>query len=59
MVLFLKNIQFINPVGNEVNMNQKENQDMEYDIHYTMEFLPNIGLKVKIGKFSKHLPHGQ
>uniref|UniRef100_A0A8C8W1G4 G-protein coupled receptors family 3 profile domain-containing protein n=1 Tax=Peromyscus maniculatus bairdii TaxID=230844 RepID=A0A8C8W1G4_PERMB len=59
MVHFLKNIQFINPVGDQVNMNQKENQYVEYDIHYSIEFLPNLGLKVKIGKFSKHLPHGQ
>ncbi|XP_040589941.1 vomeronasal type-2 receptor 116-like [Mesocricetus auratus] len=56
---FLKNLQFINPVGDKVNMNQKESQDVEYDIHYTMEFLQNLGLRVKIGKFSKHLPHGQ
>ncbi|OBS73213.1 hypothetical protein A6R68_12210, partial [Neotoma lepida] len=54
-----QNIQFINPVGDQVDMNQKENQDLEYDIHYTMNFLPNLGFKVKIGKFSKHLLHGQ
>ncbi|CAH6776995.1 unknown_gene_8697 [Phodopus roborovskii] len=59
MVHFLKNIQFINPVGDEVNMNQKENQDVEYDIGYIMEFLPHIGFMLKIGKFSKHLPRGQ
>ncbi|XP_076422005.1 vomeronasal type-2 receptor 116-like [Peromyscus maniculatus bairdii] len=58
MVHFLKNIQFINPVGDQVNMNQKEKQYVEYDIHYSIEFFPNLGLKVKIGKFSKHLPHG-
>ncbi|XP_028718977.1 vomeronasal type-2 receptor 116-like [Peromyscus leucopus] len=59
MVHVLKNIQFINPVGDLVNMNQKENQDVEYDIHHTMEFLPNLGFKMKIGKFSKHLLHEQ
>nr|XP_042125957.1 vomeronasal type-2 receptor 116-like [Peromyscus maniculatus bairdii] len=59
MVHFLKNIQFINPVGDQVNMNQKENRDVEYNIHYTMDFVPNVGLKVNVGKFSKHLPRGQ
>ncbi|XP_027263737.1 vomeronasal type-2 receptor 116-like [Cricetulus griseus] len=59
MVQFLKNIQFMNPVGNQVNMNQKENQDMKYDIHYTMDFLSHIGFKVEVGIFSKHLLHTQ
>ncbi|XP_003512221.1 vomeronasal type-2 receptor 116-like [Cricetulus griseus] len=59
VVNFLKTIQFINPIGKQVNMNLKENQDMKYDIHYTMDFLPYHGLKVKIGKFSKHLLHSQ
>ncbi|XP_051047674.1 vomeronasal type-2 receptor 116-like [Phodopus roborovskii] len=59
MVHYLKNLQFKNPVKNQVNTNQKENQDIMYDIHYTMDFLPNHGLKVKIGEFSKYLPHSQ
>ncbi|XP_051047713.1 vomeronasal type-2 receptor 116-like [Phodopus roborovskii] len=59
MVHYLKNIQFTNPVGDQVNMNQKENQDMKYDIYYNMDFLPSHELKVKIGKFTKHLLHGQ
>ncbi|XP_027263288.1 vomeronasal type-2 receptor 116-like isoform X2 [Cricetulus griseus] len=59
MVRLLKNIQFINAVGDQVNMNQKENLDMQYDIHYTMEFLSSHELKVKIGRFTKHLLHGE
>ncbi|XP_042125971.2 vomeronasal type-2 receptor 116-like [Peromyscus maniculatus bairdii] len=59
MIHFLKNIQFINLVGDQVNMNQKENQNVDYDIHYTIHFVHNHALKVKIGKFSKHLLHGQ
>ncbi|XP_076421922.1 vomeronasal type-2 receptor 116-like [Peromyscus maniculatus bairdii] len=59
MVHFLKNIQFINPVGDLLNMNQKEKQDVVYDIHYSFEFVHNFALKVKIGTFSKHLLHGQ
>ncbi|KAL1774353.1 vomeronasal type-2 receptor 116-like, partial [Sigmodon hispidus] len=55
MVHFLKNIQFMNPVGDQVNMNQRDTLDVEYDIHYTIDFWPNLGLKVNIGKFSKHL----
>ncbi|XP_040587807.1 vomeronasal type-2 receptor 116-like [Mesocricetus auratus] len=59
MVPFLKNIQFINPAGDQVNLNQKANLNTEYDIHHTMDFLPKLGLKVKIGTFSQYLPHGR
>ncbi|XP_031240219.1 vomeronasal type-2 receptor 116-like [Mastomys coucha] len=58
MVSFLKNTQFVNPTGEKVNLNHEE-LDMEYDIHHTMDFLPNLGLKVKIGTFSKNLPHSR
>ncbi|XP_036058402.1 vomeronasal type-2 receptor 116-like isoform X2 [Onychomys torridus] len=56
---FLKNIQFVNPAGDLVNMNQKANLDTEYDIFYTGNFLQNFGLKVKIGKFSQYFAHPQ
>ncbi|OBS67749.1 hypothetical protein A6R68_03709 [Neotoma lepida] len=53
---FLENNQFINP-GDQINMNQKGKLDTEYDILYIMNFLPGLGLKVKIGRFSKHFLH--
>ncbi|XP_051047584.1 vomeronasal type-2 receptor 116-like [Phodopus roborovskii] len=59
MVPFLKNIQFTNPAGDQVNMNQKEKMNTEYDIHHTVDFLPKLGLKVKIGMFSQYLPYDQ
>ena len=59
MVSFLKNTHFKNPIGEKVNLNHEEELDIEYDIHHTIDFLPNLGLKVKIGTFSKNLPHGR
>ncbi|XP_076421897.1 vomeronasal type-2 receptor 116-like [Peromyscus maniculatus bairdii] len=59
VVPFLKNIQFVNPAGDLVNMNKKANLDTEYDIFFTGNFLQSFGLKVKIGKFSQYLPHPQ
>ncbi|XP_052569840.1 vomeronasal type-2 receptor 116-like [Peromyscus californicus insignis] len=59
MFSFLKNIQFVNPAGDLVNMNQKLKLDTEYDIFYIMDFPPNFGLKVKIGKFSGRFPNYQ
>ncbi|CAO2613893.1 Vomeronasal type-2 receptor 116, partial [Lemmus lemmus] len=56
---FLKNIQFENPAGDLVTMNQKVKLDTEYDIFYIMDFPPNFGLKMKIGKFSRHFPNYQ
>ncbi|XP_051005412.1 vomeronasal type-2 receptor 116-like [Acomys russatus] len=57
VVSSLKNIQFVNPLGDLVNMNQKAKLDIEYDIFYTGNFLQSFGLKVKIGKFFQYLPH--
>nr|XP_012806370.2 vomeronasal type-2 receptor 116-like [Jaculus jaculus] len=56
---FIKHTQFINSVGDPVNINQKEKSDAEYDICSTWEFPQGIGIKVKIGQFSPHFPHGQ
>nr|XP_048291306.1 vomeronasal type-2 receptor 116-like [Myodes glareolus] len=56
---FLKNIQFENPAGDFVAMNQKVKLNTEYDIFYIMDFPPNFGLKMKIGKFSSHFPNYQ
>ncbi|XP_027263733.1 vomeronasal type-2 receptor 116-like [Cricetulus griseus] len=59
MVPFLENIQFVNPAEDQVSLNQKEKLNAKYDIYHTMDFLPKVGLKLKIGTFSPYLPHGQ
>uniref|UniRef100_A0A8C8T8X3 G-protein coupled receptors family 3 profile domain-containing protein n=1 Tax=Peromyscus maniculatus bairdii TaxID=230844 RepID=A0A8C8T8X3_PERMB len=59
MFSLLKNIQFVNPAGDLVNMNQKTKKDTEYDIFYITDFNQHFGLKVKIGKFSGHSPKDQ
>ncbi|XP_027263735.1 vomeronasal type-2 receptor 116 [Cricetulus griseus] len=59
MFSILKNMQFVNPAGDLVNMNHKAKQDTEYDIFYIMDHKSKIGLKVKIGKFSGHFPNEQ
>nr|XP_048308117.1 vomeronasal type-2 receptor 116-like isoform X3 [Myodes glareolus] len=56
---FLRKTQFTNPVGERVNMNQKENLQEEYDIFQIWNFPYGLGLKVKIGEFSPHFPRGQ
>ncbi|XP_052033679.1 vomeronasal type-2 receptor 116-like [Apodemus sylvaticus] len=56
---FLKNMQFVNPAGDLVNMDQNRNLDTEYDIFYIIDILKQYGLKMKIGVFSGHLPSGQ
>ncbi|CAO2589916.1 Vomeronasal type-2 receptor 116 [Lemmus lemmus] len=55
----LRKIQFTNPVGDRVNMNQKEKRQPEYDIFQIWSFPNGLGLKVKIGMFSPYFPHGQ
>nr|XP_048308049.1 vomeronasal type-2 receptor 116-like isoform X1 [Myodes glareolus] len=56
---FLRKTHFINPVGERVNMNQKEKLQEEYDIFQIWNFPYGLGLKVKIGEFSTHFPHNQ
>ena len=56
---FLRKTQFTNPVGDRVNMNQKENLQEEYDIFQIWNFPYGLGLKVKIGEFSPHFPRDQ
>ncbi|XP_041509297.1 vomeronasal type-2 receptor 116-like isoform X1 [Microtus oregoni] len=56
---FLKKTSFINPVGDRVNMNQKENLQEEYDIFQIWNFPYGLGLKIKIGEFSTYFPHGK
>ncbi|XP_059109629.1 vomeronasal type-2 receptor 116-like isoform X3 [Peromyscus eremicus] len=56
---FLKNMHFINPVGDIINMNQKEKLQAEYGIYHICNFPHGVGLKVKIGEFKPYFPHGQ
>ncbi|XP_052033729.1 vomeronasal type-2 receptor 116-like [Apodemus sylvaticus] len=56
---FLKTIQFENPAGDLVNMDQNKKLDTEYDIFYIIDIIKQYGLKMKIGRFSGHLPNGQ
>ncbi|XP_034375154.1 vomeronasal type-2 receptor 116-like [Arvicanthis niloticus] len=59
MFSFLKTIQFVNPAGDLINMNQNRKLDTEYDIFYIMDFLKQYGLKMKIGRFFGHFPNGE
>ena len=59
MFSILKTLQFVNPAGDLVNMNQNLKQDVEFDVFYIMDFQKDYGLKMKIGRFSEHLPSGQ
>uniref|UniRef100_A0A8C6G6L8 G-protein coupled receptors family 3 profile domain-containing protein n=1 Tax=Mus spicilegus TaxID=10103 RepID=A0A8C6G6L8_MUSSI len=56
---FLRKTHFTNPVGERVNMNQKEKLQAAYDIFYLLNFPHGLGIKVKIGKFSPDFPQGQ
>nr|XP_044997320.1 vomeronasal type-2 receptor 116-like [Jaculus jaculus] len=55
----LKTLQFLNPVGDLVTVNEKTKFDAEYDILHIWNFPQGLGIKVKIGQFSPHLPLGQ
>ncbi|EDL99744.1 rCG65900 [Rattus norvegicus] len=56
---FLSKTQFTNPVGDTVNMNQRNKLKEEYDIFYNWNFPQGLGFKVKIGIFSPYFPKGQ
>ncbi|XP_063136811.1 vomeronasal type-2 receptor 116-like isoform X3 [Rattus norvegicus] len=58
-VSLLKTRVFINPVGELVNMNHKENQCAKYDIFINWNFPQGLGLKVKIGSYFSCLPQSQ
>ncbi|XP_048203436.1 vomeronasal type-2 receptor 116-like [Perognathus longimembris pacificus] len=55
---FLKNIQYINVAGDLVIFDNKRNLGTEYDIVNIWNFPEGLELKVNIGKFSPHAPHG-
>ncbi|XP_012368368.1 vomeronasal type-2 receptor 116-like [Octodon degus] len=56
--LFLKNIQFSNPVGDLVNLDDRQKLDSEYDIVNFWNFPEGLRLRVKVGTFSSRAPHG-
>ncbi|XP_052616395.1 vomeronasal type-2 receptor 116-like [Peromyscus californicus insignis] len=56
--LFLKNMHFVNPVGDVINMNQKEKLQAEYGIYHICNFPHGVGFKVTIGEFKPYCPHG-
>ncbi|XP_032772237.1 vomeronasal type-2 receptor 116-like isoform X2 [Rattus rattus] len=55
----LKTRVFTNPVGELVNMSQRENQCAEYDIFIIWNFPEGLGLKVKIASYFPCFPHDQ
>ena len=55
----LRKMQFTNPVGDIVNMNQRDKLQEEYDIFYIWNFPQGLELRVKIGMFSPYFPNGQ
>ncbi|XP_004647226.1 vomeronasal type-2 receptor 116-like [Octodon degus] len=56
--LFLKNIEFSSPSGELVNLDERQKLDSEYDILNFWNFPEGLRLKVKVGTFSSHAPHG-
>ncbi|XP_069858129.1 vomeronasal type-2 receptor 116-like [Dipodomys merriami] len=55
---FLNKIQFTNPVGDQVILNEERKLEAEYDIKSFWNFPEGLGQKVKVGKFSPSRPHG-
>ena len=55
----LRKTHFTNPVGDRVNMNQRDKLKEEYDIFYIWNSPQGLGLKVKIGMFTPYFPNGQ
>ncbi|XP_035309677.1 vomeronasal type-2 receptor 116-like [Cricetulus griseus] len=55
----LKRTHFTNPVGDRVNLNQKEKSQKEYDIFQIWNFQHGLRFKVNLGKYSPYFPHGQ
>ncbi|XP_012878070.1 PREDICTED: vomeronasal type-2 receptor 116-like [Dipodomys ordii] len=55
----LRNIQFSNPVGEQVILDQKSKLEPEYDILNIWNFPEGLQLEVKIGKFSPYALHGK
>ncbi|XP_042549911.1 vomeronasal type-2 receptor 116-like [Dipodomys spectabilis] len=56
--LFIKNIQFYNPAGEEMILDEKRKLESEYDILNIWNFPEGLQLTVKVGKFSPYALHG-
>ncbi|XP_069858126.1 vomeronasal type-2 receptor 116-like [Dipodomys merriami] len=56
---FLKKIQFTNPVGDQVVLNEERKLEAEYDIKSFWNFPEGLGQRVKVGEFSSSRPYGQ
>ncbi|XP_004645016.2 vomeronasal type-2 receptor 116-like [Octodon degus] len=56
---FLKNVQFINPAGDKVNLDDRRKLDSQYDILNFWNFPEGLRLMVKLGTFSSQAPNGQ
>ncbi|XP_042549915.1 vomeronasal type-2 receptor 116-like [Dipodomys spectabilis] len=56
--LFIKNIQFYNPAGEEMILDEKRKLEPEYDILNIWNFPEGLQLTVKVGKFSPYALHG-
>uniref|UniRef100_A0A8C2V7E0 Vomeronasal type-2 receptor 116-like n=2 Tax=Chinchilla lanigera TaxID=34839 RepID=A0A8C2V7E0_CHILA len=56
---FLKNTQFNNSAGDQVNLDNRRKLDSEYDILNFWNFPEGLRLKVKLGTFSPHILLGQ
>ncbi|XP_069859367.1 vomeronasal type-2 receptor 116-like [Dipodomys merriami] len=56
--LFLKNIQYYNPAGDQVIWDEKRKLEPEYDILNIWNFPEGLELAVKVGKFSPYALHG-
>ncbi|XP_042549547.1 vomeronasal type-2 receptor 116-like [Dipodomys spectabilis] len=56
---FLKNIQFTNPVGDQVVLNEERKLEAEYDIKSFWNFPEGLGQRVKVGEFSPSRPYDQ
>ncbi|XP_076780071.1 vomeronasal type-2 receptor 116-like [Arvicanthis niloticus] len=56
---FLKDMQFTNPAGEQVNLDVKMKLNAEYDILNYWNFPEGLELKVKVGQFSPYSSLGQ
>ncbi|XP_004646956.1 vomeronasal type-2 receptor 116-like [Octodon degus] len=54
----LKNIQFSNPAGDQVHLDDRKKLDVDYDILNFWNFPEGLKLKVKLGTFTQHVSHG-
>jgi hypothetical protein len=55
----MKSIQFNNPAGDQVILDEKRKLEAEYDILNFWNFPEGLRHKVKVGKFSPYGLHGQ